>query len=362
MTLSIPSYISAIKPYVPGKPAEELEREYGIGNAAKLASNENPIGPSPLAIQAIERCLATLHRYPDGGGYHLVNGLAAHIGVGADHIILGNGSDEIIAMLSRVMLRPGDQVIIPTPSFLMYEIAAQSAGAEVVPVPLTSLSIDLGGILSAIGPNTRMIFICNPNNPTGSMITHGQFAEFMSCVPEHVLVVVDEAYVDFVRHPDKLSSLAFLDRHPSVVVLRTFSKAYGLAGLRIGYGITSPELVGYLHRIRLPFNASVPAQVGALAALQDQAFLKRTIAIVHEELDRMFTSLGRMHIRCFPTQANFFLVDINQDATEIYSRMLRHGVIVRAMAAYGYPNYLRVSVGSPADNQRFIEVLGGVLS
>ena len=250
MNLKIPDYIQAIDPYVPGKPLEELEREYGISDSIKLASNENPLGPSPKALAAIRNRLATLHRYPDGAGHRLTGMLADANGVSPANVVIGNGSDDIIALLIRALIRPGDRVIVPRPSFLMYTITAAAAGAVVDAVPLKALAMDLDAMAERVNDDTRLVFVCNPNNPTGTVVTQNAFDDFMARLPDDVVVVVDEAYIDFVSNPDCLKTGQPSDVNRPLVTLRTFSKAYGLAGLRVGYGIMPAELAEVLNRVR----------------------------------------------------------------------------------------------------------------
>ena len=350
----VPSHILSIKPYVPGKPIEELEREYGISGSVKLASNENPLGPSPKAVKAMESALGSLHRYPDGGAFGLTRILSEHLGLPPEMIVFGNGSDELIGLLSHAFLRPGDEVVLPRPSFLIYEIMTRSMGAVPVPVPLKSLSIDLDAIIDAITPNTRMVFITNPNNPTGTIIRKEK-------LPSRVMLVVDEAYIEFVRDDACAVGTDYLYGPNPVAVLRTFSKAYGLAGLRIGYGVMPEEIRSLLNRIRMPFNASTLAQVGAGAALKDSGFLEKTLRVVHEGLEYMFSALAALGLTSFPTQSNFFLIDLKRDADEVFEKLLRRGIIVRSMASYGYPEYIRVSVGLPEENERFVNALKSTL-
>ncbi len=361
MTVKIPEYILSVVPYKPGKPIEELAREYGVQNAIKLASNENPLGPSPMAVRAIEKVLTNLHRYPDGRGHDLVVRLSERFNLSKDHFVLGNGSDDLIVMLTRALLQPGDEVVIPRPSFLMYDICVQSSDAIPIHVPLSSLAIDLDDILEKITSRTRMIFLCNPNNPTGTVISGKRFEHFLDAIPEGIPVVVDEAYFEFVRDSGSMNGIEYINREKPVVVLRTFSKAYGLAGLRIGYGIMDPWLAGILQRIRQPFNASMLAQAGALAALDDDDFLNKTINLVHEGLDYLYAELDNISISYFPTQANFFLIDTKQDADKVFEKMLKEGVIVRSMKSYGYPAYIRVNVGLPEENIRLVDALKLVL-
>lgn len=361
MKLHIPDYINAISAYVPGKPIETLEREYGIADSVKLASNENPLGPSPLAVKAMNAAMAKLHRYPDGAAFTLLDRLARHLGVPASRIVVGNGSDDILGMLSLAMLQPGDETLIPASSFLMYEIVTQTAGAVPVKVPLNDLGIDLDATLAAINDRTRMIFVCNPNNPTGSMITRTAMADFLKAVPDDVVVVIDEAYIDFARSETCARGMEFLDEQRAVVILRTFSKAYGLAGLRIGYGVMPSAMAEILNRIRMPFNANSLAQVAATAALDDTDFYRKTLDLTHQGIDFLATELEKRGLQVFPTQANFFLVNVGRDAKEVFELMLRQGVIVRAMTAYGYPDYIRINVGLSEENRRFLDALDRVL-
>jgi histidinol-phosphate aminotransferase len=362
MKLKVPDYILDIDPYVPGKPIEELEREYGIGDSIKLASNENPLGPSPRAVEAISRQIAGLHRYPDGAGHLLLKKLADKLDVSADHIVMGNGSDDILGLLSRALLQPGDEAIIPMPSFLMYRIVTQSAGAVPVQIPLLDMGIDLAEILRRVTARTRLIFICNPNNPTGTMVTQEELQAFLGSLPPEVVVVLDEAYIEFVRDRRCAQGLSFLNGEPTVVTLRTFSKIYGLAGLRVGYGVMPPDLAQLLNRIRMPFNVNSLAQAAAVAALDDVEFFEKTTALIHDGLDFLFAELGKRGLRCFPTQTNFFLIDMQHDARAVFERFLRLGVIVRAMSAYGFPRYIRINVGLPEENRRFLKALDSVMT
>jgi histidinol-phosphate aminotransferase len=361
MKFKIPDYILDIAPYVPGKPIEELEREYGISDSIKLASNENPLGPSPKAVEAIGRQIAGLHRYPDGAGHLLLNKLAAKLDVSPHQIVMGNGSDDILGLLSRALLQPGDEAIIPTPSFLMYRIVTQSAGAVPVQIPLREMGVNLTEIQRRVTPRTRLIFICNPNNPTGAMVTQDALKAFLSALPPEVVVVLDEAYIEFVRDPRCAQGLSFLDGDPVVVTLRTFSKIYGLAGLRVGYGVMPQALAQLLNRIRMPFNVNSLAQAAAVAALDDTEFFEKTTALIHDGLDFLFTELEKRGLRCFPTQTNFFLIDMQHDARVVFERFLRQGVIVRAMSAYGFPDYIRINVGLPQENRRFLAALDRVM-
>ena len=359
--MKVPDYIAKLKPYAPGKPIEELEREYGISGSIKLASNENPIGPSPKALEAIMGALKNLHRYPDASNYYLRKRLAEKLKVSINRIVLGNGSNEIIELLVRTFLREGDEVVIPEASFLMYEIMVRAGGGRPVKVALKERVLDLEGMAGDMSSRTRMIFVNNPNNPTGTIVSRDAFQEFLQRVPPEVIVVVDEAYIEFVRDRTCPTGLDYLDSDKTVVTLRTFSKAYGLAGLRIGYGVMKESLADLIHRVRQPFNTNLLAQIGALAALDDDAFLKETVSTVHKGLDFLYLEVEKLGLRYFRTQTNFFLIDLERDAESVFEKMLRWGVIVRPMTAYGYPNYIRINVGLPEENQRFVETLRKVI-
>ena len=361
MKLTTPDYIQRIAPYVPGKPLETLEREYGIRDSIKLASNENPLGPSPMALAAIQARLSALHRYPDGAGHVLTRKIAERHKVSATNVVIGNGSDDIIALLVRALIRPGDRVIVPHPSFLMYAITAVAAGAVVDSVPLRNLTMDLDAMADRVTRETRLVFVCNPNNPTGTVVTHPDFHRFMNRLPDNVVVVIDEAYIEFVRNTDCLRTGRAEDMDHPMVTLRTFSKAYGLAGLRVGYGIMPAELADVLHRVRQPFNVNAVAQAAAAAALDDQAFLSRSIDLVHRGLDQLYAGLDRMGLTYHRTEANFFLIDVEQPADIVFEDMLRQGVIVRSMRAYGFPDTIRINVGLEAENRRFLQALAHVL-
>lgn len=362
MKLKIPDYINDIAPYEAGKPIAELEREYGIRDSIKLASNENPLGSSPMALDAIRSALHNLHRYPDEPGYRLLQRLSARLNVPSEQVIVGNGSDEILGLLALALLQPGDEVIVPTPSFLMYTIVTQSAGATPVRVPLKQMALDLDAILARVNAKTRLIFICNPNNPTGTLLTQSAFDAFLQALPPNVVVVVDEAYIDFVRDTRCLQGLRSIDGEPSVVVLRTFSKAYGLAGLRVGYGIMSARMAELLNRVRMPFNVNSLAQAAAEAALDDIDFINKTIDTVHQGLDYFYAELDKRQVTYYKTQTNFFLIDVARDAKRVFDKLLRQGVIVRSMAAYGYPQFIRINVGLPQENERFLAALDTVLA
>lgn len=362
MTLHIPDHIKTLVPYPPGKPIEELERELGITGSIKMASNENSLGPSPKAVEAIRSTLAKLHRYPDGSCYYLAEALSTHLGVAANQLVFGNGSDEIIALLAAAFVQPGEEVITSQPSFLVYPKVTQAQGGVNRVVPLKNMRHDLDTIAGLINEKTRLIFFDNPNNPTGTIFTKDEFETFLKKVPESVVVVLDEAYVDFVRHNNPVNAFDYLDSKTPVVSLRTFSKAYGLAGLRVGYGVMPFEIADFLHRVRAPFNVNSLAQVAAIAALDDEDHYQKTLEMTWSGIDYLYQEFSNLGLDPKPTQTNFFLVDIKRDGKEFYQALLHKGVIVRAMNAYGYPEYIRITVGTRAENERLIaaskEVLG----
>ena len=361
MKLLVPDYILSLKPYVAGKPLEELEREYGLEDAVKLASNENPLGPSPLALEAIRQAAANLHRYPNSGSYDLCQHLAERLDIDCRNIVLGNGSDDLIAMLARVLLQPGDEAILPEPSFLFYEIVIKTSGATAVGIPLKSGATDLEGMLERIGPKTRLVFVTNPHNPTGSLITRPALDAFVDGLPDNVVLVVDEAYIEFVKDRRSPNSLDYLNTPKTVVGLRTFSKAYGLAGLRIGYGLMPAYLAEILHRVRQPFNVNSLAQAAAIAALNDRAFLEKTVQLVSDEMTFIYKALDELAISYYRSSANFLLINVGRNADEVFEDLLRQGVIVRSMTSYGYPDCIRANVGLHHENLRLLAALEAVV-
>ena len=351
-------HILKLTVYEPGKPVEELARDLGLREEEiiKLASNENPLGPSPKALEAMHRTLERSHFYPDGGGYELRGAIAERLGPGfqRENIVLGNGSNEIIEFIGHAFFRPGDEVVVARHSFAVYKLMAQLFGADTVEVSDPGYTADLDAMLAAITPKTRAVFIANPNNPTGTMVGQEEIDRFMAKVPDHVLVVFDEAYHEFLdRAPDVLP---YVRAGRNVVVMRTFSKIMGLANLRIGYGITTPELAAVLQRTRQPFNANGIAQAGALAGLLDEEHMRKTRELTHEGrayLEKEFSAMGLEYV---PSVANFVLVNVG-DGNAVFQAMLRKGIILRAMASYGLPELIRISVGTMDQNRRCIAEL-----
>ncbi len=359
---AIPPEILELVPYQPGKPIEELERELGISGAIKLASNENPLGPSPKAVAAMTAALANLHRYPDGAGFTLRTALAKKFGVDFAQTCIGNGSDEIIEFLARAYIRPGQEALAAAPSFLMYSKLVQVAGGRLREVPLTDFRIDLKAMLAALTPATRLIFINNPDNPAGTAVYKDELAWFLERVPAGVLVVLDEAYIDFATDPEVARGVDFLDHETPVLVMRTFSKSAGLAGLRIGYALGPAEVVAAFDRVRQPFNTSSLAQVGAAAALDDHGFWTATQEQVAQGLAEFYACFERLGLFYVPSQTNFVLVRIGPEAPAVAEALLRRGVIVRAMTSYGLPEFLRISVGLTEENRRFSSELTDILA
>ncbi|HXJ93979.1 MAG TPA: histidinol-phosphate transaminase [Terriglobia bacterium] len=345
-----------LRPYPPGKPIEEVERELGHA-AIKLASNENPLGPSPLALEAIRRCLERASFYPDGGGYYLREKLAQLHEIEMGQVILGAGSTELIELTAKTCVAPGDEVVISESSFYIYETATLSVGGSLVKVPMRDLACDLEAMARAVTPRTKIVYLANPNNPTGTFFTADRFERFLGAVPERVLVVLDEAYCDYVDAPDYSRSVSEVKAGRNLLVLRTFSKVHGLAGLRIGYGVGCPELIEVLNRVRSPFNASSVAQAAAVAALDDEEHVALSIECNRREMKFLTRELTKMGVNHTPSAANFLLIDTGRDCDDDFRRLLHEGVIVRPMKLYGFPTRLRVTVGTHEDNVTFLEAL-----
>ncbi len=357
MPLKVHPDIASLVPYVPGKPIEELQRELGLPRAIKLASNENPIGPSPRALAALAETVPTLHRYPDGGAFRLRGALAERWKVTPDQIILGNGSDELIGLLARTFLSPGDEAVMAQQTFVIYKMEVTAAHGVAVEIPQKNWHHDLPAMAAAITDKTRLLFICNPNNPTGTMATKAEVAALMPLVPDHVVVVFDEAYYEYVRHPEFPESIGYVKAGRQAIVLRTFSKIYGLAGLRIGYGITTPDITNYLNRLRPPFNANSLAQRAALAALDDEAHVAASRILNHAEMDRVRAGLRQLGFEALPSETNFLYFDVGRNGREVFDALLREGIIVRHIEG----RMLRVTIGLPEENQLFLSALGNVM-
>jgi histidinol-phosphate aminotransferase len=360
--------VRGLKPYQPGKPISELEREYGVTDIIKLASNENPLGPGPRAVAAMKAASGELARYPDANGFELKQAIAARHGVPVDRITLGNGSNDVLVLLAEAFLQPGAEAVFSEYAFAVYPIATQAAGAVARVAPPNPwdhhqpLGHDLDAMAARINERTRIVFIANPNNPTGTWLDAEALGAFIDAVPEDVLVVVDEAYAEYQEEPGYPDCTQWLDRYPNLVVTRTFSKAFGLAGLRIGYALSHPGVADILNRVRQPFNVSLPAQAAAVAALGDDEHLSRSIRTNNTELARVTGEIERTGLRFVPSVCNFLLVDFGRDAGPVYEALLRRSVIVRPVGNYGLGDCLRISIGTPEENTRLINALGAVLA
>lgn len=355
----VPSYIREIDPYVPGRPIEEVERELKV-RAVKLASNENPLGPSPLGVAAAEKALANAHRYPDGGGHYLREKIAGRLGVAMENILLGFGSSELIDLAARAVLRPDREGLTSAGSFPLFYISIRATGARLVEVPLRDYTFDLEAMSRAVTSRTRLIIFANPNNPTGTLFTADAFAAFLERVPEDVVVVLDEAYFDYVERPDYSRSIELVRAGKNLLVLRTFSKVYGLASLRIGYGIGPAALLAEINKFRLPFNTSGVAQAAALAALDDVEHVRRSIESNRAGLQQLREGLATLGVQYVPSATNFLLVELGSDAEPVSDELLKLGVIVRPMRWMGFPNAIRVTVGTRQENEKFLGALAQV--
>ena len=353
-----PAHIRAIAPYQPGKPIAELAREFGLAETAivKLASNENPLGPSPRALAAAEDALHDVALYPDGAGFALKARLAGKLGVGASQIVLGNGSNDVLDMVARALLAPGTSAVFSRHAFAVYAIATQTAGAQGIAAPAKAYGHDLEAMHAAIRDDTRVLWIANPNNPTGTFLPWAEIEAFLGSVPPQVLVVLDEAYGEYLPAAERCDTVAWLARFPNLLISRTFSKAYGLAGLRVGYGVAGAALVDLLNRVRHPFNVNAPALAAAEAALDDDEFLQRSYALNSAGMAQLVAGLADLNVETVPSKGNFLLAKVG-DAARINQALLRQGVIVRPVANYGLPEFLRVSVGLAGQNARFLEAL-----
>lgn len=358
MSLRVHPIIASLTPYSPGKPLDELERELGIDQAIKLASNENPWGPSPKALQVLGAASASLHRYPDGGAHYLRQMLAERLKIDDDQVLIGNGSDEIISLLVRTFLSPGDEAVMADLTFIMYKLAVLGGHGIPVEVPLKNWTHNLSAMVEAVTDRTRLFFLCNPNNPTGTMLTAKEIDEFLPQLPPHVVVVMDEAYYEYVRHSEFPDSVQYVHEGRPVVVLRTFSKIYGLAGLRVGYGSTTKEIAGYVNQVRPPFNVNSLAQEAARAALSDDEHVAKSRAMNEAEMTFMEEKLKTMGLEPVPSQANFLYFNTGIDGKCIYEALLREGVIIRHIRG----PMVRVTIGQPMENRRFLDSLSRVLS
>ncbi len=358
---SVSKAIESLVPYPPGKPIEELERELGISGSIKLASNENPTGPSKKALDAIKGALERVNRYPDGSCYYLKEKLSARLAVPPGAIIIGNGSNEIIEFLVRTFMTPGTEAVMADPSFAIYPIAVKALGGVARLVPLKGLRHDLSAMAKAVNAKTKVVFIANPNNPTGTIVTGSELGRFLNDLPQGVITCVDEAYCEYVRDESYPATLEYVKDGWPVVLLRTFSKVYGMAGLRVGYGVAHPEIAGLMERVRQPFNVNSLAQAAAIAALDDTAQLESSVRNNAEGLEYLYKEVDSMGLEYVPTEANFFLIKVG-DGKGVYEALLKKGVIVRPMDSYGLGEFIRVTVGLARENERFIAGLKDAVS
>jgi histidinol-phosphate aminotransferase len=363
MTFQAPEYVRRIAPYQAGKPISELAREYGLAESSivKLASNENPLGMPESARLAMLAAVGDLGRYPDANGFALKAALSDRFGVPADWITLGNGSNDVLELAAHALVQPGESVVYSQYSFAVYALATQEVGARAIVVPARDHGHDLDAMAAAIAPDTRLVFLANPNNPTGTFAPAEALERFMAAVPPSVVVVLDEAYNEYLRPEDRYDATVWLRQYPNLLISRTFSKAYGLAGLRVGYGFAQPELTDLLNRVRQPFNVNSMAQAAAIAALGDQDFLARSYEVNRQGIERLQGAFAEMGLRFVPSFGNFVLVQVG-NAPAVYEKLLRAGVIVRPVGNYGLPEWLRISVGLPAENEAFLKALRGALA
>ena len=357
-------YLDLIKPYVPGKPVEEVERELGLKNVIKLASNENALGPSPKAVQAMRAQVERQHFYPDGNCFYLKQALSKKLNLKPEQLIFGNGSDELLSFLTLAYVNPGDEAVMAAPSFSEYDFAMRLMGGVPIHVPLVSeeFHYDLEAILSAVNEKTRIVFICSPNNPTGTIVRKNELDRFVERLPEKVLLVLDQAYLEYVSDPEHPGGLDYIEKGHPVIALRTFSKIFGLAGLRVGYGIAAADIIHELNRVREPFNVNAMAQSAALAALDDSEHLERSRKLVNEARVQVTDGLAEMGLKPVPDQANFCFIDIKVDSKQAFQSLLKKGVIVRTGDIFGFPTYIRVTYGTEDQNKRFLSALEEVLS
>jgi histidinol-phosphate aminotransferase len=351
--------VGQLQPYVPGKPIEELERQYGVKNIVKLASNENPLGPSQRVLDTLSKASKSLSLYPDGNGFTLKTAIADKFGVELEQITLGNGSNDVLEIIARTFVSPSDEVLYSQYTFAVYPILTQAIGAKGITVPAKEYGHDLDAMAEHISPLTKIIFIANPNNPTGTYIQPERLEHFLKLVPSHVIVVLDEAYVEY--GDQTVDSIAWLSRYPNLVITRTFSKAYGLAGLRVGFALSNPEIADLLNRVRQPFNVNSLALSAATVALSDDDYLAETKRVNDLGMKQLSQAFDDMDLSYIPSKANFIAVDVKVDAAVVFEKLLREGIIVRPINGYGLPSHLRVSIGLVHENQRFIDALSRVL-
>jgi len=355
-------FIEKIKPYKPGKPIEEVIRELNLkGEVIKLASNENPLGTSPLAIRAMRRALKESFLYPDDNCFYLKNVLAEKFKVSSDEIIVGNGSVEILPLITLAYLNREDSAVVSQGAFIWFKIAVSIAGAQLIEVPLKNYTHDLKAMLGAIQKNTKLVFIANPNNPTGTMVTKKEVEEFFDKIPDRVLVIMDEAYREYIDDPQYPDSFEIFRKRDNILILRTFSKIYGLAGARLGYGIARKEIITNLMKLRISFNVNRISQVAGIAALDDEEFVKRTVKVNNAGKEFLYDAYKKLGLFYIPTYGNFIFVDFGKDSQIVFESLQREGIITRTIKEYGFPNALRITIGTEEQNARLIKTLKKIL-
>ena len=349
------SGIRSIHPYQPGKPISELQRELGLSDIIKLASNENPLGASSNVLSCLSTSMNEVARYPDGNAFHLKQRLSERLDVAADCLTIGNGSNDVLEMIARVFAQDDDEIIISQHAFAVYGLVAKAVGATLIETPAKTFGHDLEAMIHRVSSKTKLVFLANPNNPTGTYFSKEALSQFLNSIPNHVIVVVDEAYFEYVQHQDYPNALTYLNHHPNLIVTRTFSKAYGLAALRLGYAVSHPDIADLLNRIRQPFNANLLAQNAAVVALDDQDFLKKSVAFNQEELNLMMNALDQLNVEYIPSVGNFVSIRVpSHTGRECFDQLLRQGIIVRPVSEYGLDEFIRVSIGLKDENTQFL--------
>ena len=349
--------ILAIKPYKPGKPIEEVKRELGLRSVIKMASNENTLSPSSRVLSEVRKSLASLNRYPDGGCFYLKKALAKRFRLKPENVIVGNGSDELIILALRAFARPGDEVIVAKPTFLIYEIASKVEGVKIITVPMKNFRYDLSGMAKRLNRKTKIVFVANPDNPTGTYATEDEVRRFLKKVGPRTIVFFDEAYYEFAQKLyDYPKTLPYL-RRKNIIITRTFSKIYALAGLRIGYGLAKKELIEAMDKVREPFNVNSVAQIASLAALRDRGFVSKSLRLIDSGRKYIYHNLKLLGYEYIPSATNFILINLMKDSGKIYNKLLKKGIIVREMSAWGLNGFIRVTIGTPKENKKFIETL-----
>ncbi len=351
-----------IHPYIPGKPVNELKREMGLKDIIKLASNENPLGPSKRALQAILENYHEIKSYPDGTGFYLRKAIANKLRISMDNILLGNGTDEIIELIARTFLDPHDELLVSDKSFIRYQMAGQVMGCKIRKIPMNNFTHDLAALSDAVSKRTKLIYIDNPCNPTGTYVNRKDVEKFVFNVPSGVIIVFDEAYYEYISRKDYSSTISYIKSRKNIITLRTFSKIYALAGLRIGYAIADAELIGYINRIRPPFNTNMLAQKAAMASINDREQVMRTRKLINSQRKYLYKCFKHLNLDFIPSVANFILLDVKYPAQEVFKQLLSHGIIVRPMAGYNLTTYLRVSIGLPQENRRLIRALKALIN